>query len=384
MRIISANSIFNGINFLSQEMALVIDDFGLLKDIVKKTEIQSSEIEHYDGIIAPGFVNAHCHLELSHLFSQIESKTGLIEFLKQVIAKRNNFNKKEQEDAAIEADFKMWESGIVAVGDISNIDTTFKTKANSKIYYHTFIELIGLNPLHSETIFEKGLSLLKELENYNLIGSLAAHAPFSSSKLLINKIANYNGLNNLAFSIHNQESEEETKFFAGRPSGINDLFAYLNIDINWFIPPKTSSLLSYLDEIPNKKSLLVHNTFCKEEDIIASKHKFINWCFCPGANLFIENTLPNCDLFLNHNQNWCIGTDSLASNQKLDMCFEASILLSKLPSISIESILKALTYNGAKALGIEDKFGKLIIGKNTGLNLIQHSDTQLNFIKKIA
>ena len=384
MRIISANSIFNGINFLSQEMALVIDDFGILKDIVKKTEIQSSEIEHYDGIIAPGFVNAHCHLELSHLFSQIDPKTGLIEFLKQVIAKRNNFNKKEQEDAAIEADFKMWESGIVAVGDISNIDTTFKTKANSKIYYHTFIELIGLNPLHSETIFEKGLSLLKELENYNLIGSLAAHAPFSSSKLLINKIANYNGLNNLAFSIHNQESEEETKFFAGRPSGINDLFAYLNIDINWFNPPKTSSLLSYLDEIPNKKSLLVHNTFCKEEDIIASKHKFINWCFCPGANLFIENTLPNCDLFLNHNQNWCIGTDSLASNQKLDMCFEASILLSKSPSISIESILKALTYNGAKALGIEDKFGKLIIGKNTGLNLIQHSDTQLNFIKKIA
>ncbi len=384
MRIISANSIFNGINFLSQEMALVIDDFGILKDIVKKKEIQSSEIEHYDGIIAPGFVNAHCHLELSHLFSQIESKTGLIEFLKQVIAKRNNFNKKEQEDAAIEADFKMWESGIVAVGDISNIDTTFKTKANSKIYYHTFIELIGLNPLHSETIFEKGLSLLKELENYNLIGSLAAHAPFSSSKLLINKIANYNGLNNLAFSIHNQESEEETKFFAGRPSDINDLFDYLNIDINWFTPPKTSSLLSYLDVIPNKKSLLVHNTFCKEEDIIASKHKFINWCFCPGANLFIENTLPNCDLFLNHNQNWCIGTDSLASNQKLDMCFEASILLSKLPSISIESILKALTYNGAKALGIEDKFGKLIIGKNTGLNLIQHSDTQLNFIKKIA
>lgn len=384
MRIISANSIFTGINFLSQEMALVIDDFGILKDIVKKTEIQSSEIEHYDGIIAPGFVNAHCHLELSHLFSQIESKTGLIEFLKQVIAKRNNFNKKEQEDAAIEADFKMWESGIVAVGDISNIDTTFKTKANSKIYYHTFIELIGLNPLHSETIFEKGLSLLKELENYNLIGSLAAHAPFSSSKLLINKIANYNGLNNLAFSIHNQESEEETKFFAGRPSGINDLFDYLNIDINWFTPPKTSSLLSYLDEIPNKKSLLVHNTFCKEEDIIASKYKFINWCFCPGANLFIENTLPNCDLFLNHNQNWCIGTDSLASNQKLDMCFEASILLSKLPSISIESILKALTYNGAKALGIEDKFGKLIIGKNTGLNLIQHNDKQLNFIKKIA
>ena len=384
MRIISANSIFNGINFLSQEMALVIDDFGILKDIVKKTEIQSSEIEHYDDIIAPGFVNAHCHLELSHLFSQIESKTGLIEFLKQVIAKRNNFNKKEQEDAAIEADFKMWESGIVAVGDISNIDTTFKTKANSKIYYHTFIELIGLNPLHSETIFEKGLSLLKELENYNLIGSLAAHAPFSSSKLLINKIANYNSSNNLAFSIHNQESEEETKFFAGRPSGINDLFAYLNIDINWFIPPKISSLLSYLDEIPNKKSLLVHNTFCKEEDIIASKHKFINWCFCPGANLFIENTLPNYDLFLNHNQNWCIGTDSLASNQKLDMCFEASILLSKLPSISIESILKALTYNGAKALGIEDKFGKLIIGKNTGLNLIQHSDKQLNFIKKIA
>ncbi len=384
MRIISANSIFNGINFLSQEMVLIIDDFGILKDIVKKTEIQSSEIEHYDGIIGPGFVNAHCHLELSHLFCQIKPNQGLIEFIKQVMTKRNNFNRKAQEDSAIEADFKMWESGIVAVGDISNVNSSFKIKASSKIYYHTFIELIGLNPLQSETIFEKGLTLLNELENYNLIGSLAPHSPYSSSKLLINKIANYNSLNNLAFSIHNQESEEETKFFAGKSSDIDDLFTYLNIDINWFNPPKISSLLSYLDIIPNKKSLLVHNTFCREEDIIASKSKFINWCFCPSANLFIENTLPNYDLFLNHNQNWCLGTDSLASNQKLDLCFEASILLAKSPLISIESILKALTYNGAMALGIEDKFGKLIIGKNTGLNLIQHSDKQLNFIKKIA
>ena len=379
MRFISANRIFNGIEFLKKDSVLILNEQGVLTEIINSNEVDSAKIEMFDGIITPGFINTHCHLELSYLKDVIPQQTGLVEFAKSMITKRSGFSENEMHTAIEKADAFMKQNGIVAVGDISNTSISFKTKQKSKIHYHTFIELIGLNPDKKETILNLGITLLNDLRKLGLSGSLAAHAPYSTSVQLIEAITNYNLKNNSPFSIHNQESEEENKFLQGKTSDFYKLFAFLKIDINWFKPNYRSSLNVYSNLLTNKKNILAHNTFTYKEDYSSAKNAF--WCLCPSANLYIENTLPNYNLLLENTQQICFGTDSLASNSDLDILKEASVFYSK--TNNLELTLKGLAFTGANALNIEDSFGSLIKGKNAGLNLIDEKEGELIFKKVI-
>ncbi|MBL7932906.1 MAG: amidohydrolase family protein [Bacteroidia bacterium] len=382
MRFLKAERIFSGIDYLPADTVLVVDDEGFIKDLLLEPELDKSQIERFEGILSPGFVNAHCHLELSHFKDKIPQKTGLPGFALEVVKQRGNFPAEFMEDAMSAADRGMWENGIVAVGDISNGSDSFKTKTSSKIHYHTFIELIGLNPKNADSIFEKGKEQLKMLWDLGLAGSLAPHAAYSTSKELIHKIAGFDQHNKSPFSIHNQESPEEAKFFMGEPNGFMKLYDFLNLDISWFKAPEMSSLKYYGGNLSEKNALLVHNTFTNQSDINFVKHKNVIWCFCPCANKYIENTLPDFSIF--EAENICIGTDSLASNLGLDLLEEINLIAEESNHFSMQQLLKAVTYNAARALGIEEKFGQLLPGKRPGLNLLKKEDTKLKFIKKIC
>lgn len=384
MQFLSADKLFNGEEFLSEASVLVLENNGVLKDIIARSETDELNIKKLEGIITPGFVNAHCHLELSHLKSIIPTHTGLVEFAKQIIINRNRASKEEILEHQLEADKQMLNNGIVAVGDICNTTDSFKIKEQSSIYYHSFIELLGLNPLNAQTNFEKGLHLLKALESLGLRGSLAPHAPYSTSSDLIEKIADYNLSKNKIGTIHNQESEEETKFFQGRKNDFEKLYEFLKMDISWFKAPETSSLKHYYSCLKNQQTILVHNTFTNIEDIESANSGNSFWCFCPNANLYIENKLPNFEFFSELQNSICLGTDSLASNWQLDLIAEANALLSHSNNFNLQAVLKFMTANGAKALAIDTNFGSFIKGKNAGLNLISHSNNQFKFIKKIA
>jgi cytosine/adenosine deaminase-related metal-dependent hydrolase len=271
----------------------------------------------------------------------------------------------------------------VAVGDISNGIDSFEQKSDSPIFYHTFIELIGLNPANAESIFDRGLQLLGKLNEYQLKGSLAPHAPYSTSGQLIKKIADFDTDRDFPLSIHNQESEEESKFFMGQTSGFDDLYKFLNLDLSWFKAPGSSSLQSYADQLSEKKSLLIHNTFTSAADLAFVANKQVYWCFCPGANLYIENKLPDFSLFKHLEKTICLGTDSLASNKQLDLVEEANQVLKATDVFSLGDILTAMTSNAAEALGITHAFGGFIKNRNAGLNLLTHRNGQLQFIKKI-
>jgi cytosine/adenosine deaminase-related metal-dependent hydrolase len=92
---------------------------------------------------------------------------------------------------------------------------------------------------------------------------------------------------------------------------------------------------------------------------------------CPNANLYIENSLPNVSLLTDSNCTLTMGTDSLASNSQLSIIDEINCLLQHQPSISLEVLLKAATYNGALFLGIENKYGTFGKHKKCGINLIE-------------
>lgn len=121
---------------------LVLDDNGTIEGIFSKSQPEMAGIisKHYNGILCPGFVNTHCHLELSWAKGLILEKSGLDAFVRQL-----EKLKKTQTDASIQtsisnAALEMEKSGIVATADISNTDHTVDFKRNSKQHFHTFID----------------------------------------------------------------------------------------------------------------------------------------------------------------------------------------------------------------------------------------------------
>lgn len=384
MRFISATQIFDGKHFLAQDSVLVLDKNNCFVEVLPKTKVEVSKIEILEGIVCPGFINAHCHLELSHLFNQVAQKTGFTGFAGELIAKRYKFSPDTIAEAMLIAEEQLWDNGIVVVGDISNSADSFETKAKSKIYYHTFIELIALNPSLAEKVINEGKEVLRSIKNHN--ATLVPHAPYSVSAQLMKAISD-NCPVGLPLTIHNQESAAENEFFEKGTGKVLELYKQLNIDISYYHPSGKSSLQSYLNNLPDNRNLiLVHNTFTGEEDIkFAEKYsKNIYWCLCPNANLYIENTLPDLKLFLANDCKMVIGTDSLASNHRLSVIDELNVLLKSFGALNTEDLLKWATYNGAEALNLNHKFGTLIKGKNSGLNLIRLENNQFGFVKRLV
>jgi len=183
---------------------------GEVLEVGQKLQSETSEVRYLPGGICPGFVNTHCHLELSHLKSKVQSGKGLVSFIQGVQSQRKA-EEEEIHEAIRQADLAMWKNGIVAVGDISNGSSSFHQKIQSKIHYHTFIELFGFDPQKAKDIFESGKTLKAEAEKVGLLASLVPHSPYSVSNALFKYLKAEK--NNALLSIHNQETAAENELF---------------------------------------------------------------------------------------------------------------------------------------------------------------------------
>jgi cytosine/adenosine deaminase-related metal-dependent hydrolase len=386
MRFITAKQVFSGKEFLANDTVLVLNDNSLITDITICEKVETSNIEQFNGIICPGFINTHCHLELSHLKGAIKQHTGIVDFGLNVIKHRNDTALELQLEAMLIADKEMQENGIVAIGDISNTNLSIAAKKQSPLYYHTFVELIALNPSRANVVFNHGVKLASEFESNHLSNSLAPHASHTASLELIAEITNYCKTQQKPTSIHNQESEAENDFFKYKSGNYLKLYEALNISIDYFNATSKSSLQSISPGLnTDVNTLLVHNTFTAKKDIeiVQENHSNLYWCLCPNANLYIENTLPNISLLEANNCILTIGTDSLASNAQLSIIEEINCILNHQRNISLQTLLKAATYNGAQFLGIENQFGLLAKNKSCGVNLIEGKEGKYS-VKKLA
>ena len=355
---------------------VTIDDSGKIISVSDSpsSDTKKGSIEQLKGIICPGFINTHCHLELSHLRDKVKPNGGLISFIKDIQALRVA-ESKDISVAAIKADKEMYDNGIVAVGDISNSNVTVPIKVASKLYYHTFVETFSFLPDRAIEVFEKALALLNEFKPQSC--SITPHAPYSVSKELFRLIKKYSETGTNLISIHNQECDDENKFYRYRLGAFLELYDHFGIDISHFKSQARNSLQSIIPLLTSKQDiLLVHNTCTNLKDIYFIKRfdRKVHFCFCPGANLYIESKLPKIELFVDQGFNLTLGTDSLASNTKLCILNEMRILQEKFPSLSTVRLMQWATINGARYLGIDDEKGTLEEGKTPGLNLLTDLD----------
>jgi cytosine/adenosine deaminase-related metal-dependent hydrolase len=386
MRFISADKIFSGREYLPANSILVLNKNTTITAIAAPGTIDKNKVEHYEGIICPGFINTHCHLELSHLKGAIKQHTGIVDFGLNIIKHRNGLPAEVQLEYMQQADKDMLAQGIVAVGDISNTAQSLPVKQNSSLYYHTFVELIALNPERAQMVFDAGKNILGEFEAAGQAASLAPHAPYSTSFELIRLISDHCYRIKKPTSIHNQESRAENEFFETASGDYLRLYSTLNIPIGHFKATRQSSLQTVLPSFKKGvNTLLVHNTFTNQKDLEMAQNVGQNlyWCLCPNANLYIENTLPDIALLNAFNCTLSLGTDSLASNLQLSITEEINTILKHQANIPTENLLQAATYNGARFLGLENEFGLLEKNKKPGLNLLE--GTAGNYkVKKLA
>ncbi len=375
-----ADKLFDGYHFLNKENVLITNEKGIIEDIVSSGDA-GDDVQQFNGILSPGFINCHCHLELSNMKGHIPEKTGLVDFVFKVITERYH-----PEDGILQAisdaEDEMLENGIVAIGDICNNTLTIPQKQKQRLRYYNFIEASGWLPSMAQTRFERAVNLYKqfatadsELRTQN--SSIVPHASYSVSENLWHIIQPY--FENKVVSIHNQETKFEDEFFLEGTGDFIRMYQMMKIDNSHHQPTKRSSLQSYFSKLEKAKNiLLVHNTFTRQDDIDFIRKTFNGgsktfFCLCINANRYIEDVFPPVEMLIKNNCNIILGTDSLASNWSLNILDEIKTILKKIPAIPLEEILKWATLNGAKALNMENELGSFERGKKPGVVLIESS-----------
>ncbi|MBK6382910.1 MAG: amidohydrolase family protein [Chitinophagaceae bacterium] len=376
-----ADKLFDGHRFLEQNKVLITDEEGRVEALVLAEEA-GDDVQQLEGILTPGLINCHCHLELSHLKNVIPPQTGLVEFLCSVVTKRD-FSPEIIQQEIVKAEKEMYDNGIVAVGDIGNTADTAEVKSKSKIRWQNFVEVLSFTDEKTEETFKHYKSVAKKLEaalRTSIIPhrtSLVPHAPYSISPKtfqLINEATK-----GQVISIHNQEHPAEDELYKTGGGGYLRLFQIFGIDKSPFPVTGKSSIRSVLPYFNNGQTiLLIHNTFMPEEDVIwANEYAAIHglklvYCVCINANLYIENKVPPIDLLMKHNCHIVLGTDSYSSNWQLSIAKEMEAVQKYFPHIPIETILQWATSSGATALGWEDDLGNFKNGKRSGVILIDN------------
>ncbi|MEK7224461.1 MAG: amidohydrolase family protein [Bacteroidota bacterium] len=380
-----ADRLFDGYRFLEDDSVLIIDQDGVVEAIVPAGEA-GDDVQQFNGIISPGFINCHCHLELSHMKGLIQKKTGLVKFVVDVVQQRQ-FPEEKILTAIEKAEDEMLANGIVAVGDICNNALTIPQKIKGRLYYHNFIEASGFNPAiaaqrfeRARSIYEKYRDVLFKNENYSPLGppvpvrtgagGIVPHAPYSVADELWELILHFPG--NHLMTIHNQETAGENEWFMNKTGELAELYEKMNIDSSFFRPSGKSSLQSYLPKFMHHQSvILVHNVHTSEEDIAFAKNSGLqlHWCLCPNANQYITGQLPDIDMLMKNDCEIVLGTDSLASNHQLSILEEIKTIQKHFPHIEMETMLRWATSNGAKALQMDSLFGSFERGKKPGVVL---------------
>ena len=313
-------------------------------------------VEFHSGILVPGFVNAHSHIELSYLRGAIAEGGGHAAFAAGMAQMRNAFSEEEQLTSIAEADRTMWQEGVDVVGDIVNGETSFATKSASPIFYKNFVEVFGLR----ECNLERQRAVLRYPNS-----SLTPHSTYSVQDAPFREMCDCDCDEPL--SIHFLETEDETSLYNGAGS-LHEWYSNVGFECDFL--HYGSPARRIVECVPKDRGvLLVHNCAITERDVeVLTKHFSapLSWVLCPRSNAYISGVEPRSVELLRRagsNINICIGTDSLASNWSLSMVEE----LKKFQNIPLVELLQWATINGAKALGVDDMYGTLEVGKRSGI-----------------
>ena len=343
--------------------------------------------EILEGALVPGFVNAHCHVELSHLHGKFYKGSGMAGFIDQINALRDWAGRDVKERLIQEWMDKMWNDGVSAMADISNDDSSFDVKAAHRMYTRTFLEVFGSEPEMCGDVMREVTALNVLADDKGIDAAPTPHSCYTMSPQLLSA-SSAAGLSRGYISYHSQESQEEEDLIL---SGTGAMYEN-RVRNGMSTPPVTgeSSLKYFITRLADAQPapydqhiLLVHNVCLQQEDIDAAKMVMNNvyWAVCPLSNIFIHNALPPIDLMRKNGLAIAVGTDSLSSNDDLSMIKEIACIKDNFPEVPMTEIFTWASLNGARFLSKEDTLGTIAKGKRPGIVLVKGVDAEGNVTK---
>jgi cytosine/adenosine deaminase-related metal-dependent hydrolase len=334
---------------------------------ITDTPWSEAEMQHCTGWLIPGLVNAHCHLELSHLCGRIPEHTGMAGFIEQVVSLRS-------EEPGIEvlhqALTELSVTGTVAVADITNTAVALPAMPELPfpVEVHSFLEILAARPETVDAVWERALELIaKPLPPGRASLNLTLHAPYSVCTALVQRYWQYVSGTDALVSIHWLESDEERLFFEQGSGPIAELYRSWGIS---FAPASSDPTLHILGTGSQSAHVLwVHATQARPVDIQVSTDAVPDswYVLCPRANTYIHNTLPPLNLWHQLPGRIALGTDSLAANRTLSLVDELKHLQHYYPELSTEVLLQAATQTAAQALRVNHRYGYFKLGLCPGL-----------------
>ena len=351
---------------------------------VGQLEGECADTEFYSGILCPGFINAHNHVELSHLLGAFKQATGMSGFINQINALRDTVDQEGRIKALEYQMEKMYAEGVQAMADISNDSSSLKVKKSHRMYTRTFLEVFGSEPDMCDGVMADVTALKAEADQIGIDAAPTPHSCYTMSPQLLSASAAA-GLADGFLSYHSQESQEEEDLLL---TGTGAMYENRKRS-GMSTPPVTgeSSLKYFIGRLADAKSapydehiLLVHNVCLSQDDIDAARKvmKNVYWAVCPLSNIFIHNALPPIPLMRKNGLSVIVGTDSLSSNDDLDIVKELYCLHANFPEVPMSQLLEWACLNGAKFLKKDDVLGSLSVGKKPGVVLISNVDAEGN------
>jgi aminodeoxyfutalosine deaminase len=320
-----------------------------------RAEIRNSEqiIDHGPGLLMPGLVNAHAHMELCGLAGKTLLGQSFLSWVESVIALRETIPEAELLSAARAGYQRSLDQGVLTLGDISTSGITDSLFSEMPVMGIWFREYLGAA---SETAACRSIGPGKGI-------SIAGHGPHTTHPDFLTRLKTLTRQHQMPFSIHLAESAEETEFISAGKGPWADLLRARGIDFSsWKFSQQTAVAYANQTGLLDHQTLAVHLIGADVNDIRILAEQCVNVCLCPQSNQNLHGRLPNVPAMRDAGVNLCLGTDSPASNPESNLWTDMAFLVEAFPEIAPVDVLAMATCNGAAALGMGNKMGRLAPG----------------------
>ena len=336
---------------------------------------RGSDTDLGDAILMPGLVNTHTHLELTVMRGFLEDLDFPQWIMRLNRVKRAVLDREQMLDGARLGVIEGIRAGITTYADTCDTGVAFDAMLEAGVRGIMYQEVFGPDPKvcqQSMSELRAKVKSLRERETPLVRVGVSPHAPYTVSDDLYAAVARYASEEKLPVAVHIAESEVERSLVEKGEGVFADGLRKRDIAI----APRARSSVELLRKtrVLERKPLMIHCVRVDARDIDAIAQSGSPVAHCPASNAKLGHGSAPLVEMLNAGITVGLGSDSVASNNSLDILAESrSAILAQRARLARHDVLCArdalslATLGGAKALGLDGEIGSLAVGKSADL-----------------